>query len=265
MQMIHFGNLRDASALDIVFDPIFDFAPYFNKVQTFNDPVIMNTPNVLQANQLTFNAAFSGGALGSAINTTSGVNFSNVSLAGPLAVAGNMSFNPSSLVSLGYVTPTPHPPKDEMLTMLTSIGITDFASLVSLGYVTPTPHPPKDEMIGWDGWAPNPIFVNGKLDLTGVIINVDSLVDVNNMPYFDNFISLFGATQGITGTPTLTGALADRFVYFDPTFYNVDGTVRFETGGLRAVPEPSTVLLLGTGLFGLAFVAIRRQKKTTAK
>jgi len=258
-----FGITSQASAdlVTIDINNIFDLSLWnIFTPQTFNDPIIMNTSNILQASQLTFNNNFS--ALSPSImNTASGVTFSNLSLlaGAPLAVSGNVTFNPGSLVALGYVTPTPHPPKDEMFAAI-GIGATEAASLVALGYVTPTPHPPKDEMIGW---VDNAIIVNGTLNLSNVMLNVDELVNSLSPTYGDNMIlTLFGATGGIIGTPLLTGALAEQYEYFDPS----DPNTGYETAGIRhRVPEPSTILLVGIGLLGFAVISIRQRKKIASK
>ncbi len=232
---------------------------------SFISPVVLNTNNILLGEQLTFNGLTAAGPVNQ-MSAIEGVTFLNdLTLNnGPTIVDGNTVIGitgGASLVSLGYVAPTPHPPKDEafgaLLTdQLVAMGITGGAGLVSLGYVAPTPHPPKDEMFGW---ASSPVIVDGTLDLTNATLNVDNFVSGFNNWQTGDFITIFGATGSINGTPALSGALANGWAYFDP------GNEFGNTAGIVFVaPEPSTILLLGAGLLGLAGIGIMRRRKTAA-
>ncbi len=65
----------------------------------------------------------------------------------------------------------------------------------------------------------------------------------------------------ITSYPAPAGTQAVRFVlvsYADPA--SGSGSSYFDDANATAIPEPSTMLLLGTGLFGLALPLLRRKK-----
>ncbi len=94
------------------------------------------------------------------------------------------------------------------------------------------------------------VFGNGAVDFT--IASLTEVTSANNMPNFAIFTGtglLTSTTAGYAATPaTLTFS----------TQGNGDTTFSATVDTISAVPEPSTLAMLGTGLVGIAGIAKRR-------
>lgn len=114
------------------------------------------------------------------------------------------------------------------------------------------------------------VFNFGGLVVPQTLTYIVSIVG-NNGSYDDSFVNWQQFT-GITGSPTI-GTSGDMW-YGAPGDYVVDNGYAIATGAETntlaaqfngtpaATPEPSSLVLLGTGLFGLAFVAFRKAKSS---
>jgi hypothetical protein len=81
------------------------------------------------------------------------------------------------------------------------------------------------------------------------------------IPATGNFVCFSGTT--VTQCETLdTGSIGYGAHLFWPGFSAESGTQVIATASGSPVPEPSSLLLLGTGLLGLAFVAFRKAKSS---
>lgn len=108
------------------------------------------------------------------------------------------------------------------------------------------------------------------LDVTGNL----TLAGTLDVVWYDGFTAALGNTFDIFDWGTIDGMLAGTFdtinlpdldfgLFWDISSLYADGSI-FVTG-TDPIPEPATMLLLGTGLIGLAGIRRRREKKTAAK
>jgi PEP-CTERM motif len=110
------------------------------------------------------------------------------------------------------------------------------------------------------------VFDFGGLEVPQTLTFIVSIVG-NGGGYDDSFVNWQQFT-GTTGSPTI-GTSGDMW-YGTPGGYILDNGYAVDTGAktntlaaqFNATPEPSSLLLLGTGLLGLAFIAFRKAKSS---
>ena len=186
------------------------------------------------------------------INMYDPVEFTPVILGETLG--GTFSFGGETWLG-GTYPPRPGPRDEadllnvELNAALLEAGFENPGGLTALGYVSPPRPGPRREDLGW---ASNAVFVDGVWDLAGLSIDVDQYALLLQP---GDSIALFGATGGFLNADQviLEGELAGSFMLLDPGAPDAAFLVR--------IPEPSTIILLGAGLLGLAGVGIRRRKK----
>jgi hypothetical protein len=141
-----------------------------------------------------------------------------------------------------------------------------FADTITLTLSDPTLSGVPGSPLDFIATISAPSTNTGSVYLNGDSINVDSPLTWDDSPFFANFP--FGLDPGTSATGVLftitipaDAAITDYNGSFellggaDGDAQDLLATTNFE---VNAVPEPSNVLLVATGLAGLAFVGFKR-------
>ena len=255
VQGVYVGNPTDAAALNYVLPPwdltIIDSSAfsYANYVQATTYSSIVGVNNFsLPASQTSFFATglqvTGNSVLSGLLNVSDFLSAGTVTFNGlaPTLITGNAASNvpdTSWIIIGGTVAPAPRPRRDA-----------DFATVID-GILTLT-----NLTVSW-----NESSTAANIDMVGLVVAKGGMIGDLMSGTVSAGWSLRKTTVGAVNASGNTAVLMSMAL--DPTL--ADSTEIIVAERNAPVPEPSTVLLLGGGLAGLAIAGIRRRRNAAEK